>query len=866
MSSSSYPQVAWTPPTNNQQQPLAPPSRASGRSAASTVPPHNTRQEPRCAASLSSQARRRASVAVVWEQVDLNGDTYSQRTGHALTKAGDSFFLFGGTDACARQNDVYCYNPEECFWRCVAGSTATTRTSPPARSGGAVAVAEGVMYLFGGYTKKDGEYFNDIWSFDVEMAQWSRLEPSGNGPSRRTDHTMVCFGEHCLYVFGGFDGKRSFRDLTELNLRGAGTWREVSGQNEPSRTRFGHSAVTHDNSMYVFGGWDGQDTLQELYEYTFPSSVWNKVAERGTAPSGRYRHSAVVMRDRMWVFGGVDRAQKRFADLFMFDMTGGRFWSQVETQGTAPSPRTFHKAGAHGNSMYIFGGFDGQRQNDLYRATVVMGDDSVASVAEMANGGAGGSSPSSRAAVRAASAEREGGDVVMPEDFWIWKTVKAQTTEETYSPRTGHTAVVWNDALYLFGGTDENARQSDIYEYTIRNGKGRWRKIVDCLGTAPPARSGSKAAVYRDSVYLFGGYTKKYGDYFNDVHRYNIIDNCWTCISSLGTSTTNPRARTDHSCVMHNNNMLIFGGFDGQTRFGDLFSLDMEDFVWTLLSEDNATDQSPTERFGHSAIMYDDSMYIFGGWDGHDTLNDLREFSTRTHQWMACSRMGRAPCPRYRHSAVVYGCCMFVFGGVDKRQSRFSDLYEYNMDKGLWAFVRTFGDQLPSPRTFHCAVVYSGNMYVLGGFDGRRLNDMYCLAIPETKPKEEHRRRSPGGGGRGLSDFSACGGGGSCSSGGVPKLERGESQLAPGDDIERAEEDVVNADGIVNLRQKVVELQRRLEATEDRHLCKVCYEHEIDTVLIGCSHRVVCQECARSVNHCPICRNRVREVLITFHP
>lgn len=35
----------------------------------------------------------------------------------------------------------------------------------------------------------------------------------------------------------------------------------------------------------------------------------------------------------------------------------------------------------------------------------------------------------------------------------------------------------------------------------------------------------------------------------------------------------------------------------------------------------------------------------------------------------------------------------------------------------------------PSARTFHKTVVHEGYMYILGGFDGRRLNDIYRILL-----------------------------------------------------------------------------------------------------------------------------------------
>jgi hypothetical protein len=40
------------------------------------------------------------------------------------------------------------------------------------------------------------------------------------------------------------------------------------------KIRFGHTAVVHKSLMYVFGGWDGQDTLNDLNAYDLEKNVW----------------------------------------------------------------------------------------------------------------------------------------------------------------------------------------------------------------------------------------------------------------------------------------------------------------------------------------------------------------------------------------------------------------------------------------------------------------------------------------------------------------------------------------------------------------------------------------------------------------
>ena len=41
--------------------------------------------------------------------------------------------------------------------------------------------------------------------------------------------------------------------------------------------RFGHTAVVHNNFMYVFGGWDGNVTLNDLNIFDFDKNLWFEI-------------------------------------------------------------------------------------------------------------------------------------------------------------------------------------------------------------------------------------------------------------------------------------------------------------------------------------------------------------------------------------------------------------------------------------------------------------------------------------------------------------------------------------------------------------------------------------------------------------
>ncbi|KAL8706604.1 MAG: hypothetical protein Q9201_000351 [Fulgogasparrea decipioides] len=49
-------------------------------------------------------------------------------------------------------------------------------------------------------------------------------------------------------------------------------------------------------------------------------------------------------------------------------------------------------------------------------------------------------------------------------------------------------------------------------------------------------------------------------------------------------------------------------------------------------------------------------------------------------------------------------------------------------------------------------------------------------------------------------------------------------------------------------------------ADEELAMCKICYESEMDALFYDCGHVVACEECARQVDTCPVCRKSVRGV------
>lgn len=126
-------------------------------------------------------------------------------------------------------------------------------------------------------------------------------------------------------------------------------------------------------------------------------------------------------------------------------------------------------------------------------------------------------------------------------------------------------------------------------------------------------------------------------------------------------------------------------------------------------------------------------------------LNDLIRFDVKEKSWGRAFSTGSPPAPRYHHSAVVYEKSMFIFGGYtgdifsNSNLTNKNDLFEYKFQNGQWIEWKYVGTKFPVPRSAHGAAVFNGYLYIYAGYDGNvRLNDMWRIILNGgTKEWEE---------------------------------------------------------------------------------------------------------------------------------
>ena len=178
--------------------------------------------------------------------------------------------------------------------------------------------------------------------------------------------------------------------------------------------------------------------------------------------------------------------------------------------------------------------------------------------------------------------------------------------------------------------------------------------------------------------------------------------------------------------------MTVFGGCDGWNYFNDLYKFAFESEQWLPV---RVTGTAPGARSAPATVIHEETamMYVFGGYDGGRSLNDLFRFDFQKSEWAQVRVSGLPPSPRGGHTAVVYGATMYAFGGKSGR-SPFNDLHAFSFETNRWEQIKAgHGAPAPAPRCAHTCVVHGSSLFVFGGYDGRRYFDD-CFELALQKP------------------------------------------------------------------------------------------------------------------------------------
>jgi N-acetylneuraminic acid mutarotase len=201
----------------------------------------------------------------------------------------------------------------------------------------------------------------------------------------------------------------------------------------------------------------------------------------------------------------------------------------------------------------------------------------------------------------------------------------------------------------------------------------------------------------------------------------------WNAVNLRSSPDSVPKQRALHVGAVVGDAMYIFGGYDGSSRLNDIHKFEFQVGTWQMVQPASSSN-IPSARDRMSAVSYRESMYIFGGYDGTNRVNDLWRFDTIRNSWDLCEFVGQAPSARHSHNMVESDGKLYILFGYDGNYK--SDIHEYCVARKTWVQITAKGS-IPRPRYRSSVVVHSGTHFLsFGGHDGlKHLDELYSFDL-----------------------------------------------------------------------------------------------------------------------------------------
>uniref|UniRef100_F7BVB1 Kelch domain containing 4 n=1 Tax=Equus caballus TaxID=9796 RepID=F7BVB1_HORSE len=309
-----------------------------------------------------------------------------------VPQGGGQVWIFGGEFASPDGEQFYHYKD---LWVLHLATRTWEQVrspgGPSGRSGHRMVAWKRQLILFGGFheSTRDYIYYNDVYAFNLDTFTWSKLSPSGTGPTPRSGCQMTVTPQGSIVIYGGYSKQRVKKDVdrgtqhadmfllkSEEGGEGRWTWTRINPSGAKPSPRSGFSvAVAPNHQTLLFGGVCDEeeeeslqgDFLNDLYFYDAAKNRWfagqlkgpklekrkrrrgKKVEPEGRPqsdeedgpdeaesptiePSPRSNAMLAVKHGRLYLYGGMFEAGNRqvtLSDLYCLDLHKMEEWTAL---------------------------------------------------------------------------------------------------------------------------------------------------------------------------------------------------------------------------------------------------------------------------------------------------------------------------------------------------------------------------------------------------------------------------------------------------------------------------------------------------------------------------------------------------------
>ena len=260
-------------------------------------------------------------------------------------------------------------------------------------------------------------------------------------------------------------------------------------------------------------------------------------------------------------------------------------------------------------------------------------------------------------------------------------------------PLAYHTGTLIGDKYYIIGGNDKYIRQSAfIYIYDLSANTLEKIKIEKNEDICYLSMHTADYNEQKNEIILFGGYSE--GEMLNTIYRFNIETREITKIDNAGADPNNiPLPRTGHASFIYNNSLYIFGGSikDGGL-LNDLWKLDLESITWEKIStnnENNNQNNNPPHENKIENNEQENKEQENNENINNENINNenLNQNINENNQKDSGNNELSIPCPRSGHSLLIKDSEIYIFGGKIGNFQESNDLWKYDISSNKFTLL-----------------------------------------------------------------------------------------------------------------------------------------------------------------------------------
>ena len=170
-----------------------------------------------------------------------------------------------------------------------------------------------------------------------------------------------------------------------------------------------------------------------------------------------------------------------------------------------------------------------------------------------------------------------------------------------------------------------------------------------------------------------------------------------------------PEGREQFTFTLNEDEIILTGGLSSYNKNFFLWKLQVETLKWKKIS---LTNNNQINRYGHSAVLYQNKLHFFGGFsklNKSNIKNDFIIFNLLDNTFNTPKIIGKEPVCTKNHISLLVGSQIFIYGGITEQNEIKNECNILNLNPLKW-LIPKIDELTPPPFLFGhsaCLVIQS---------------------------------------------------------------------------------------------------------------------------------------------------------------